>query len=233
MRTVPVELMIGFGVSLTVGSYALSLWARKHYSSPFTTPVLFSSIIVIVVLLLCGFSFEEYAPATQLIRMLLGPATVALALPLYKNRHIFSRNLLPAACGLLAGSLGTMIIAGLVAHAFAFAPELASSISIKSATAPIAIELARVIGADPALAALFAVVTGMIGAAFGPWLMHRCHITHPVARGLALGTISHGQGTAQAAIEGEFTGAVAGVAMGLGAICTSVAAPYLVPLLAW
>jgi putative effector of murein hydrolase len=72
----------------------------------------------------------------------------------------------------------------------------------------------------------------MIGAAFGPWLMNCFRIAHPVSRGLALGTISHGQGTAEAATESEFTGAVAGVAMGLGAICTSLAAPYLVPLLA-
>jgi len=71
----------------------------------------------------------------------------------------------------------------------------------------------------------------MIGAAFGPWLLDRFRITHAVARGLALGTISHGQGTAQAASEGEFTGAIAGVAMGLGAICTALAAPSLVPLL--
>ncbi len=73
----------------------------------------------------------------------------------------------------------------------------------------------------------------MIGASFGPWFMDRLGITHPVSRGLALGTIAHGQGTAQAAIESELSGAVAGVAMGLGAACTSLAAPYLVPLMVW
>lgn len=232
MRALPVGAMITFGVLLTIGAYVLSLWARRHYSSPLTTPVLFSSMIVIAVLLLCGISFDDYGPAKQLMTMLLGPATVALALPLYKNRQVFFHNLLPAACGLLAGSLGTMITAGLVGHAFAFTAELTSSISIKSATVPIAVEIAKAISANPALTALFVVVTGIIGAAFGPWLMDRCHITHPVARGLALGTISHGQGTAQAATESEFTGAVAGIAMGLGAICTSLAAPYLVPLMA-
>jgi len=124
-----------------------------------------------------------------------------------------------------------MLTAGLVAHAFAVAPELGASISIKSATVPIAVEIASVIHGDPSLTAIFVVVTGMIGAAFGPWLMDYLHITHPLSRGLALGTISHGQGTAQAATESEFTGAVAGVAMGLGAICTSLAAPYLVPFI--
>ncbi|MGD9615352.1 MAG: LrgB family protein [Alphaproteobacteria bacterium] len=225
--------MIGFGIALTAGAYALSLVVRKRYSSPLTTPVLFGTVVVIVVLLLCGVSSADYAPAKHMITELLGPATVALALPLYKNRQVFVRNLLPAACGIVAGSLGTMITAGLVASAFAFAPEIAASLSIKSATVPIAVEIARTVHANLVLTALFVVITGMIGAAFGPWLMDRCRITHPVARGLALGTVSHGQGTAQAATEGEFTGAVAGVAMGLGAICTALAAPYVVPLLTW
>jgi putative effector of murein hydrolase len=118
------------------------------------------------------------------------------------------------------------------ARTFGFTPELVASISIKSATVPIAVQIAKVVHGAPALAAMFVVLTGMIGAAFGPWLMNRFRIAHPVSRGLALGTISHGQGTAEAATESEFTGAVAGVAMGLGAICTSLAAPYLVPLLA-
>src|SRR5580700_1462768 len=222
-----------FGVSLTVGAYALSLRARKYYASPLTTPVLFSTVIVIAVLLATGISFEDYGPAKRLITALLGPATVALALPLYRNRQVFFRNLLPAAFGLIAGSLGTMIVAALIARAFALAPDIVSSIAIKSATVPIAVEIARLIQANPALTAIFVVVTGMIGAAFGPWLLDRARITHPLSRGLALGTISHGQGTAQAATESEFAGAVAGVAMGLGAICTSLAAPYLIPLLVW
>jgi predicted murein hydrolase (TIGR00659 family) len=220
-----------FCISLTAGAYALSLRARTYYASPFTTPVLFSTAIVIAVLLAAGMSFEDYAPTKRVITSLLGPATVALALPLYKNRQVFYRNLLPATCGLIAGSLGTMITAALIARAFGLAPDLSSSMAIKSATVPIAVEIAKLIQANPALTAIFAVVTGMIGAAFGPWLLDRAHITNPLSRGLALGTISHGQGTAQAITENEFAGAVAGVAMGLGAICTSLTAPFVIPLL--
>ena len=222
-----------FGISLTAGAYALSLRARRYYASPFTTPVLFSTVIVIAVLLAAGLSFEDYGPAKRAITAVLGPATIALALPLYKNRQAFFRNLVPAGCGLIAGSLGTMIVAALISRAFGLAPDLGSSIAIKSATVPIAVEIARLIQANPALTAIFVVVTGMIGAAFGPWLLDCARITNPLSRGLALGTISHGQGTAQAATESEFAGAVAGVAMGLAAICTSLAAPYLVPLLVW
>jgi putative effector of murein hydrolase len=195
-----------------------------------TTPVLFSTIVIIAVLLSAGISFSDYKPARDLITTMLGPATVALAVPLYKNREAFLRHLVPAGVGLLVGSLGTMIAAALTARLFNFSPELVSSIAIKSATVPIAVEIAKIVHANPPLTALFVVTTGMIGASFGPWLMDRTGITRPVARGLALGTISHGQGTAQAATENELCGAVAGVAMGLGAMCTSLAAPWIVPL---
>jgi predicted murein hydrolase (TIGR00659 family) len=223
-------VVTAFAIAVTVGAYTLSLAARRRYSSPLTTPVLFSTIIVIAVLLMAGVSFEDYRPAKEIMTFLLGPATVALAIPLYKNRRAFFSQLVPASLGLLAGSLGTMIVAGLSARILGFSPELLSSIAIKSTTVPIAVEIARIVHGNPTLTAIFVVITGMIGASFGPWLMDRLDITHPVSRGLALGTISHGQGTAQAASESELSGAVAAVAMGLGAICTSLAAPWLIPL---
>jgi putative effector of murein hydrolase len=96
---------------------------------------------------------------------------------------------------------------------------------------PIAVEVAKIVHGNPTLTAALVVITGMIGASFGPWLMDRLAITNPISRGLALGTISHGQGTAQAATESELTGAIAAVAMGLGAVCTSLAAPWIVPVL--
>ena len=231
MNAVSTMAVTGLGIVLTVGAYSLSLSARRRHPSPLTTPVVFSTPIVIAVLLATGISFADYQPAKNIMTSLLGPATVALAIPLYKNRQSFFRNLVPAGAGLLAGSLGTMIAAGLLARKFGFTPELVSSITIKSATVPIAVEVAKIIHGNPTLTAALVVITGMIGASFGPWLMDRLTITNPISRGLALGTISHGQGTAQAATESELTGAIAAVAMGLGAVCTSLAAPWIVPVL--
>ena len=231
MNAVSTMAVTGLGIALTVGAYSLSLSARKRHPSPLTTPVVFSTPIVIAVLLATGISFADYQPAKNIMTFLLGPATVALAIPLYKNRHTFLRNLVPAGAGLLAGSLGTMIAAGLLARKFAFTPELVSSITIKSATVPIAVEVAKIIHGNATLTAALVVITGMIGASFGPWLMDRLAITNPISRGLALGTISHGQGTAQAATESELSGAIAAVAMGLGALCTSLAAPWTIPVL--
>jgi hypothetical protein len=130
------------------------------------------------VLLLSGVSFADYRPAKEIMTFLLGPATVALAIPLYKNRGGFFSQLVPAGLGLLAGSLGTMIVAMLAARILGFSPELLSSIAIKSTTVPIAVEIARIVHGNPALTAIFVVIIGMIGASFGPWLMDRVGVTH-------------------------------------------------------
>jgi putative effector of murein hydrolase len=162
---------------------------------------------------------------------LLGPATVSLAVPLYKSRRTLLTNTLPALAGLAIGSLATLSAAVLLARLLGLPSVIRASISIKSVTAPIAIELAPIIDGSPTLTAAFVIATGMIGAMLGPWLMSATGIHDPLARGLALGTVSHGQGTAQAVVEGELQGAAAGIAMGLAAVFTSVVAPVLVPLL--
>jgi putative effector of murein hydrolase len=220
-----------FSVLVTVLAYALSRVAARCYPSIFTTPVFFSTAVTILVLWPSGVRVSDYEPAKQVMVFLLGPATVSLAVPLYKNRQALVRNALPALAGLAVGSLATLLSAILVARLLGLPEIIRTSISIKSVTAPIAIELAPIIQANPTLTAAFVVATGMIGAMVGPRLMSAAGVHDPVARGLALGTISHGQGAAQAVIEGEVQGAAAGIAMGLAAVFTTLVAPILVPLL--
>ena len=219
------------GIAVTALAYALSRVAGRRYPSPLTSPVFFSTPLVIAVVLLSGMHLSDYRPAKDIIVSLLGPATVALAVPLYKNRKTLLGNLLPASIGLALGSLSTLVIAAVVARLFDLSQVIRASLSIKSVTAPVAIELAPMINGDSTLAAAFVIATGIIGAMLGPWLMDKAGIHAPLARGLALGTISHGQGTAQAVIEGEVQGAAAGIAMVLAAILASFFAPILVPAL--
>ena len=219
------------GIGVTALVYALSRVVGKRYPSPLTSPVFFSTPLVIAVVLLSGMHLSDYRPAKDIIVSLLGPATVALAVPLYKNRQTLLGNLLPASLGLALGSLSTLVIAALVARLFDLPQVIRASVSIKSVTAPVAIELAPMVNGDSTLAAAFVIATGIIGAMLGPWLMDKTGIRAPLARGLALGTISHGQGTAQAVIEGEVQGAAAGIAMVLAAIIASFVAPILVPIL--
>lgn len=220
-----------YSIILTVGAYLISRQAARRYPSPFTTPVFFSTTIIITILLLSNVTYAEYEPAKEIMTFLLGPATVALAVPLYKNKDIILKNLAPAGIGLVVGSFATILSAVLIARLFHLSKTILASISVKSVTVPVAIEASKIIGGDPALTAAFVVGTGISGTMIGPWLMNKTGIFHPLSRGLSLGTISHGQGTAGAASEGELQGAIAGVAMGIAAIFTSIVAPFLVPFL--
>ena len=221
----------GFCIAVTLGAYLLSRLVARRYPSPLTTPVFFSATLIILVLAQSGVRMADYEPAKRIMVFLLGPATVALAVPLYKNRHTLLRNTLPALLGLGIGSLATLGAALTLARVFGLPEIIRASISIKSVTAPIAIELAPIIHGSPPLTAAFVIATGMIGTMLGPWLMNATGIHDPLSRGLALGTISHGQGTAQAVSEGELQGAAAGIAMGLAAVFTSCIAPFVVPML--
>lgn len=221
----------GFCIAVTLGAYLLSRVVARRYPSPLTTPVFFSATLIIMVLAQSGVGMADYERAKRIMVFLLGPATVALAVPLYKNRQTLLRNALPALLGLGVGSLATLGAALALARVFGLPEIIRASISIKSVTAPIAIELAPIIDGSPPLTAAFVIATGMIGTMLGPWLMNATGIHDPLSRGLALGTISHGQGTAQAVSEGELQGAAAGIAMGLAAVFTSCIAPFVVPML--
>ena len=214
-------------IVLTIGAYRFSLAVRQRWAHPLTTPVLFSTAVVVAMLLAVRVDVDAYEPAKNLMTFLLGPATVALAIPLYRNRAAFTRELLAAVCGLVAGVAVTMALAIVCAHAFRLGQVLEATLAVKSATTAIAIEVARIVHGDPALAAGFVVCTGTFGAAVGPWLLDRVQVRDPIARGVALGAIAHGIGTAQAATESELSGAVAGVSLGIGAILTSAFAPLL------
>src|SRR5262249_29945553 len=158
-------------VAVTVSGYALSRKLSKRWPSPFTTPVFFTTALVILVLKLTGTSLADYEPAKKLMVFLLGPATVALAVPLYKNRSTLFGNALPALTGLVAGSFSTLVAVVLIARLFQLSKLLCASLSIKSVTAPIAIELATIVHGSPVLTTAFVIATGMIGAMFGPWFM--------------------------------------------------------------
>ena len=222
-------LVTFYGIAVTAGMYAVSRRVSRRWPGPFTSPVFFTTIATVVILALSHVRFAEYADAKAIMTFLLGPATVALALPLYRNRRLLVANLVPAMAGLVAGATSTLVTAVVLAKALGFSQRIVSSISIKSVTAPVAVELAQLVYGDPALTVAFVIVTGMIGVMLGPWLLDRAGVRSPLARGLALGTISHGQGTAQAALENELSGAIASIALGTAAVFVSLLAPALLP----
>jgi len=218
-------------VTLTIFVYQASRGVNSRFPSPLTSPVFLAVVGIMVVLAIPGLDYVPYRRGAEPLIALLGPATAALAIPLYRHREIVVAYFLPAITGMLCGAMATLFAAVVLAACFGLAPIVVRSIGIKSVTAPIAVELAPLIGGDPALTVALVVATGILGAMLGPWLLDRAGVRDPVARGLALGTVSTGIGTAQAAMEGEIQGAVAGVAMGAAAVAISVIAPVLIPRL--
>jgi predicted murein hydrolase (TIGR00659 family) len=217
-----------FTILLTLGAYWLSKTLYLKYRHPLLNIVLLGAGLVIATLLALKIPYAAYLPGRQLMTFLLGPATVGLAVPLYRHRNLMRRYALPIGAGVGFGALASMAVAGLIALAGGLPRDVVISLLPKSVTIPFAMEIARIHGGSPGLAAAFVVATGTLGSVFGGTLLTWAGIRQPVARGLAMGMGAHGQGTAMAFMEGERQGSMAGLAMTLAGLITAALAPLLV-----
>lgn len=223
------------GLTLTLCAYLFAQWihARSGFSS-LANPVAIAIAIVAAVLLASGMSYQRYFAGAQFVHFLLGPATVALAVPLARQVPRLRRNLLPLAAALLCGCVTAIVSAVGVAALLGASPELARSIAPKSATTPIAMAVAERLGGVPALTAVLVIGTGIFGAVTGRFLFDALGVRSHAARGLALGVAAHGIGTARAFQVSAEMGAYAGLGMGLNGVLTALIAPWLVPpMLRW
>ncbi len=215
-------------LTMTLIAYqGASLVYRKAGSTALLNPVLITVILVVAVLTLTGTSYQTYFEGAQFIHFLLGPATVALAIPLYRQFDKVRQSAAAIAASLLTGSLTAIVSAvgfGLLLRAD---PISLIALAPKSATAPVAMGIAEKLGGLPSLTAVLVIATGILGAALGPVLLDRLGIRDPAARGFALGTASHGIGTARALQESEVAGAFSGLAMGLNALATAIILPLI------
>lgn len=221
-----------FCVGVTLGAYQLALAAYERTRWVFLQPVLVSMLIVIAVLLACGIDYAEYSTSAKVLTILLGPATVALAVPLFLNlkriRQLFWPTLITL---LVAGLFATGMGIGL-GWLFGVDHQMLMSLAPKSVTSPIAMLVASQIGGVAALAAVFVLITGVLGAILGPELLRRVGVHHPAAQGMALGMTAHAVGTSRALQEGEECGAFAALAMSLMGVATAVLLPLAVALIA-
>ncbi|MGP6086677.1 LrgB family protein [Antarctobacter jejuensis] len=202
--------------------------ARKLGNPPWANPVLLSVLLVAPVLWLTQTDYTTYFEGAQFIHFLLGPATVALALPLWDNRDTIRTSVVPIGLALLAGSIVAAGSAILLARAFDLPIEVLLSLAPKSTTAPVALGISEAIGGIPALTAVLVILTGIIGAVTVTPLMNLLRIADWRARGFAVGVAAHGIGTARAFQVNPVAGAYAGIAMALNALLTSLIVPVLV-----
>ena len=207
---------------------AFSLWTQRH---PLANPVLHSMWIIGAFLLLTNTSYTTYFGGAQFVHFLLGPATVALAVPLYENRKVVTSAILPMLVALAAGSVTAVISVVLLAEAAGLPREIVLSMAPKSVTAGVAMGISETLHADPSLTAVAVILTGIMGAIVVTPLMNRMRITDFRARGFAVGIAAHGIGTARAFQVDALAGVFAGIAMSLNALVTSFLVPLAVTVL--
>lgn len=194
-------------------------------------PVLTSIGVVVGALLLTQTPYEDYFASVQLIHLLLGPATVALAVPLYRRVDRLRQMTGPILGALLIGSLVAIGSAVGIGSLLSASPEALLSMAPKSVTTPIAMGVSEKIGGLPALTAVLVILTGITGAVTSKYILDLLHIDDHSIRGFAIGVAAHGIGTARAFQMDEEAGAFSGLGMGLNGILTAIVVPILVDLL--
>lgn len=217
---------------LTLGSFKLGIIIYEKFNKhTLLQPIIVAYTIIMSVLFISGVSYEEYFKGVEIIHFFLGPATVALALPLYNNLKYIKSLFIPIMITLIVAGVFSILIA--VVLLWALDAQLATILSMttKSITAPIAIITSEQIGAIPSLAVGFVIITGIIGALLGTSIFKLLKIKHDTSKGFALGLVSHGIGTARAIEISEKAAAFSALAMGLSGIFTAVFLPLIIQFL--
>lgn len=219
------------GLTTTLVAYLVALWVYRRLGfNPLANPVLIAIAIVVSILAVTGTAYKTYFEGAQFVHFMLGPATVALAMPLYKQWHNLRRAAVPLLLGLAAGSITAVVSAVGIAYAMGASPQIMASLAPKSATTPIAMAISERFGGLPSLTAVLVICTGILGAVLARYVLNFLRIdSHPV-RGFALGVASHGIGTARALQVSAEMGAFAGLGMGLNGVFTAIVVPLAMPV---
>jgi predicted murein hydrolase (TIGR00659 family) len=217
-----------FGLTATIVTYVVAhaVYVRVG-QAPWANPVLWTVLALVAMLALTGTPYPAYFAGAQFIHFLLGPAVVALAWPLWQRRAELKRRAAPLLIAALAGGFVAAASAVALGWSMGLPPELLRSLAPKSVTAPVAMGIAEHLGGIPALAAVFAVLTGLVGALSGKYLFDALRIDALAIRGFALGTASHGIGAARAMQVQADAGAYAGLALGLQVVLATLLMPLL------
>jgi predicted murein hydrolase (TIGR00659 family) len=215
-------------LAATLVAYQAGAWVfRRAGERSIANPVPIAVAILIVLLRATGTRYETYFEGAQFVHFLLGPATVALAVPLYENRARVREALVPMLAALLAGSTTAILSAVLLARWLGASLETVRSIAPKSATTPIAMAISEELGGLPSLTAALVIATGIVGAIIATPLLNALRIRDWRGRGFSAGVAAHGLGTARAFQVNELAGTFAGIGLALNGVATAILTPLL------
>ena len=215
-------------LTLTLLAYLGGLWLyRRSGQNPLVNPVLIAVVAIVGLLFATGTDYRTYFDGAQFVHFLLGPATVALAIPLYRQVQQVKKSLVAILVAVIGGSLTAAGSAVAIAWLLGASKQTILSMAPKSVTAPVAMGISEQIGGLPTLTAVVVILTGITGAMAATTVLRMLRIDDQRAGGLAIGVASHGIGTARAFQVGEVAGAFSGLAMGLNALATAILIPVL------
>ena len=214
-----------FGIVLSLVAFEIGLYIYKKSRIPFFNPLLIAITLVVSFLLIFNIDFELYNAGAKFINMFLGPATVILAVPLYKQIELLKKHAPAILIGILLGSIiGICAVIGL-SYILGLDSQLIKSLLPKSVTTPIGIELSNQLEGIVPITVLAIIISGITGAVIGPSVCKIFKITDSVAIGVAIGTAAHAVGTSKALEIGETEGAMSGLSIGIAGLMTVFIAP--------
>jgi predicted murein hydrolase (TIGR00659 family) len=227
LRTSPL-----FFVLLTLAAYRIGRELKDRSGGhAVAQPVLVAVVLIGIVLAVTDVDYDVYADGTELIAFWLGPATVALAVPLHRNAHRLKGFVVPMLVAIPVGALVSIVTAAVTVQLLGGSDELARTLAPKAATTPVSLALSGENGGIPALTAVLTILIGILGAVIGPAVLTLLRVRDRRARGLAMGAVSHGVGTSRSLHDNETEGAFSGLSMGLTALATSLLLPLVLHVL--
>jgi predicted murein hydrolase (TIGR00659 family) len=216
---------------LTIGLYFLAKRIHGRLPRWWLMPLAIAPLLVGIAVVALHVSYAEYIRGTKWLVLLLGPTTVAFAIPIYEQRALIQKHWRVLLAGMVAGSATAIASSWLLATLVGLSGPLRLSLLPRSISTPFAMAVSAGIGGSPDLTAVFAVLTGISGAVIGDMIVRQVPAASALARGALLGVGAHGAGTARAHQLGKTEGAVAGLTMVLAGLLNVLAAPLLACLL--
>ena len=211
-----------FGLFISIAAFLFSVWLRGKLGWSWLNPLLLSIVSIVLFLLVTQIPYTHFAKGSAFIRAMLGPVTVVLALPLYRQRKLLIKHKYAIIGGVTSGALSAIISVIVLCRWLGLTDLLERSLLPHSVTTPIGIGITQTLQGIEGITVFSIIITGVFGALIAPLLLKLLRITHPIAKGIGIGTASHAIGTSKALEMGETEGAMSGLAIGLAAIITVI-----------
>lgn len=220
-----------FGIILTLGTFEVGKRTYNRFRLPILNPILIAILLIVGVLMVFKIPLDSYESGSNMLSLFLGPVTVILAVPLYKQLDLLKSHLFPILIGVTVGAITSITSVVILGKVMGLEKVLLLSMAPKSITTPIGMELSKNIGGIQAITIVGIMITGITGAVAAPVICEIFRIKNKVARGIGIGAASHAVGTSKAIEMGEVEGAMSGLAIGLTGVATIVVLPLMLKIL--